>query len=329
MARMQNPYDTIIEAFVTTRETADLVICELWLAGTLLALYLPYLNESFVRVIFSLPMVLFIPGYILIASLFPGARDLDGIIRIILSFGISIAIIPLLGLGLSYTPWGIHLTPMMICISLLTICLCLIAHYRRAKLPQEERLTLPLGALRQKLSADLFIEGENSRIDRVISIILVIAVVAAVVTVIFAVALPKEGEKFTGFFILGDDQKIADYPKDLTVGENTSLFIGITNHEYRPITYTVETYLVNMTLNESTNRSTLVAMDRLDRFNVSVSHNETRILPYNISPEKDGYNQVEFLLFNESLPDDTVEGLDRITQSIHNLHLWVTIWPPQ
>lgn len=325
----QNLYDTIIEAFVTTRIATDIVICELWLVGTLLALYLPYLNESFIRVIFSLPMVLFIPGYVLIAGLFPAARDLDGIERVALSCGISIAIVPLIGLVLNYSPWGIRLDPLVISISVLTIGLCLVAHYRRAQLPQEERFTVPYGAFQRALSVEFFPKVEISHIDRALSIILIIVVIMAAVTTIFVIAVPKEGEKFTDFFILGENQKAADYPKDLTIGDNASLFIGISNHEYHNITYTVETYLVNMTFNETTNTSSLVAMDRLNRFSVPVSHNETHILPYSFIPEKSGYNRIEFLLFNETMPNDMIGGMDRINQSDRNLHLWLTIWSPQ
>ena len=96
--------------------------------------------------------------------------------------------------------------------------------------------------------------------------LLLIAIVAAVVTTIYVIVVPKEGEKFTEFFILGEKGKAADYPSRLLVGENASLFIGIGNHEYRNLTYTVETWLVNMSFDEKTNTSSLLAMDRLDRF---------------------------------------------------------------
>ena len=62
---------------------------------------IPPLNESPVRIILCLPLVLFLPGYTLIATLFPRKGDLDGIERVAFSFGLSIAIIPLLGLALN------------------------------------------------------------------------------------------------------------------------------------------------------------------------------------------------------------------------------------
>ena len=64
-----------------------------------------------IRIILGLLFVLFLPGYSLIAALFPKKKDLDTIERLALSFGLSIAITPLIGLLLNYTPFGIRLTP--------------------------------------------------------------------------------------------------------------------------------------------------------------------------------------------------------------------------
>jgi len=87
---------------------------------------IPPLNEiSPIRIILGLPLVLFLPGYSLIAALFPGKDDLDAIERIALSFGLSIAITPLLGLALNYTPFGIRLSPVLIVLSVFTVSLAM------------------------------------------------------------------------------------------------------------------------------------------------------------------------------------------------------------
>ncbi len=49
------------------------------------------------------------------------------------------------------------------------------------------------------------------------------------------------------------------------------------------------------------------------------------IIPYNLSLNKTGYNRVEFLLFNETVPGPEVTGSDRINASYRDLHLWVTV----
>jgi len=96
---------------------------------------IPPLNESPVRIILGLPLVLFLPGYALIAALFIRKDDLDGIERIALSFGLSIAISPLLGLGLNYTQFGIRLTPILIVLTVFTIALAIGARVRRSGIP--------------------------------------------------------------------------------------------------------------------------------------------------------------------------------------------------
>jgi uncharacterized membrane protein len=325
MERMQHPYDTLIDAFALMKIPKDLLACELWHVGALLCIYVPYLNESFLRVLFGIPLVLFIPGYALIAALFPAKQDIDGIERVALSFGLSIAVVPLVGLALNYTPWGIRLDPIVVCLSILTIGLCLAAQYRRARLSPEDRFVVPFRELQKSVTDEFVNPPGSSRTDRILSIILLIAIIAAIATTVFVIVIPKEGEKFTEFFILGENQKAADYPTRLMTGETGSLFVGIGNHEYRPINYTVETYFMNMNFDESTNTSTLESMELLDRYRVSVPDNRTVIQPYSFTPMTTNPNRVEFLLFNETVPDDQVEGMDRINQSYRDLHLWITV----
>jgi len=91
------------------------------------------------------PLVLFLPGYSLIAALFPRKDDLDGIERIALSFGLSIAVVPLLGLALNYTPFGIRLVPVLVVLSVFTVSLAVIAGVRRQGLPEGERFVVGAG----------------------------------------------------------------------------------------------------------------------------------------------------------------------------------------
>jgi hypothetical protein len=63
----------------------------------------------------------------------------------------------------------------------------------------------------------------------------------------------------------------------------------------------------------------------LDRFTVSVPDNQTVVRPYTFTATTKGFNRIDFLLFNETVPNDKVTGMDRINQSYRDLHLWVTI----
>jgi hypothetical protein len=72
----------------------------------------------YARYILGSIFVLWLPGYTFIKALFP-EKELDSIERVALSIGMSLALVPITGLLLNYTPWGIRLTP--ITISLLTL----------------------------------------------------------------------------------------------------------------------------------------------------------------------------------------------------------------
>jgi hypothetical protein len=97
-----------------------------------------------VRWVLGSVFVLFLPGYVTVEALFPKGRDLDGIERFALSVGLSLALVPLVGLILNYTPWGIRLTPIVISLTILTFGLALVALGRRFSVSlerfQSERL---------------------------------------------------------------------------------------------------------------------------------------------------------------------------------------------
>jgi len=91
------------------------------------------------RIGLGLLFVLFFPGYALLSALFPKRDNLDGIERVALSFGLSIAIVPLIGLILNFTPWGIRLYPILISITLFILVASGIAWYRQHKLAPTQR----------------------------------------------------------------------------------------------------------------------------------------------------------------------------------------------
>jgi len=75
--------------------------------------------------------VLYLPGAALIEALYPKRKDLEPLERLALSIGLSLALVPLVGLVLNYTPWGIRLNPVYAALSLLTVALAVLAVYRK------------------------------------------------------------------------------------------------------------------------------------------------------------------------------------------------------
>lgn len=64
--------------------------------------------------------VLWLPGYSLMKALFP-EKEMDYIQRIALSIGMSLTLVPFVGLLLNYTPWGIRVTSITLSLLALTI----------------------------------------------------------------------------------------------------------------------------------------------------------------------------------------------------------------
>lgn len=84
------------------------------------------------------------PGYTLISALFPKRTSLGSIERIALSFGLSIAVVPLIGLILNYTPRGIRLYPILIALFAFMMLMSFIAWIRRSSLLPSEQMAISL-----------------------------------------------------------------------------------------------------------------------------------------------------------------------------------------
>ena len=84
----------------------------------------------YLRYVFGSILVLFLPGYALIEALYPKG-ELEELVRFALSIGLSLALVPLTGLALNYTPWAIRLIPVAIALAVLTSSLLLLALRRR------------------------------------------------------------------------------------------------------------------------------------------------------------------------------------------------------
>jgi uncharacterized membrane protein len=303
---------------------ADLIFAGIWLVAASAAIYLPALNETPLRIVLTLPAVLFIPGYCLIAALFPKKDDIGLIERIMLSIGLSIAIVPLIGLGLNFTPWGIRLDPIVFSLTLFSGVMIVVAFYTRVFIPSRERFRIPFHAIAGRIRRESGTPQEKG-IDRFLNVVLILLILVAIITTVYVIVVPKVGERFTEFYLLGENRTASDYPDHIITGRTYPLYIGVGNQEKRDMSYTIETWMLHTKFDNVTNTSKIIAMDSNNYLSFVLANNETTLIPYNLSVGKTGYNQVEFLLFNETVPGFEKTGLDRINASYRNLHLWITV----
>lgn len=75
--------------------------------------------------------VLYLPGYALLRFFFGIRAEMDSLESFALSVGLSLALVPLMGLLLNYLPWGIRLGSIVASLSLLTLTFMIAAATRQ------------------------------------------------------------------------------------------------------------------------------------------------------------------------------------------------------
>ncbi|MDD4766345.1 MAG: DUF1616 domain-containing protein [Desulfotomaculaceae bacterium] len=191
-------------------------------------------DRSSVRMALGLVFVLFLPGYALVAAMFPKKEDMDGIGRLALGFGLSIVVVPILGFLLNYTPWGIRSYPVLLTFLTFTLVMSAVAVCRRKKIPDGMRFKIPPVSFKWPGLAKL------AWVDRALFLALAGAVLFTTGSIYHVSATPVTGEQFTEFYLLSPDGKAENYPAEITAGAETGVTLGIVNNEYRPVSYSTE-----------------------------------------------------------------------------------------
>jgi len=143
--------------------------------------------------------------------------------------------------------------------------------------------------------------GGRSVWNKVLSSILALAILGALGTLIYVIATPKAGERFTEFYLLGLGGEAEGYPSLLRVGEESKVTVGIINREHEAVTYRVEVWIDVLISNEVGP--------------VMLEHDEKWEEIIGFTPNRVGNKQkVEFLLYKEGQ-----------SEACRSLYLWVDV----
>jgi uncharacterized membrane protein len=137
-----------------------------------------------------------------------------------------------------------------------------------------------------------------------------------------ALFIPSEGEAFTEFYLLTENDSgglvAADYPANFTQGEGEPLVVGIENNEGEPIEYTVVVSLQRVE-RVGNNTTRVIGERELRRFRAQVAPNETWRRSHALRPTMSGNRlRVAYLLYRGSVPDDP-----GVANAYRELHLWI------
>ena len=219
----------------------DLMLVLLFAFLAYLFVLVPPFNQTPLRIIFALPILLFLPGYALIAAMFPRREELSSIERFTLSIGLSIAIFVFDGFAISVTAWRFRPEPIILSLSLITLILTLITFLVRLRIPKDERFYLDFSVF-SRFFESLRSDEKPTDIERALVIALVGSIIIASGMLIYA-KVTFEEERFTAFYILGEGGKAENYPKEVYLLEDSSMIVGIENYEHAPANYTLQVKL--------------------------------------------------------------------------------------
>jgi len=266
------------------------------LASLLLVFALALPDGNILRIIFGVPFLLFLPGYSLVSALWVKHSELDPLERVGFSFGLSLALVTLVGLGINYTPWGITLLSVVLGVYVLIIFLNVITCFRRKQLNAEDRFTLRTEYILAK--ADTL-----KSTDTIVIVIVIIAIVIGVGLLSF-IAMNPPSEKYSELFILDSNGTTDNYPTDLDVNESASIIINVVCHEDEDTDYQVV-----VTLETQNNGN--ITLEELD-FSLENKEKWENIL--NFSVNESGLFRLNITLFKGNEEDAYASN-----------HLWIDV----
>lgn len=334
----------------------------------------PLLRETPLRPLLALPFLFFLPGYVIVAALFPthgrhaaesephGAdqreaeqrdsaddrrewrrvpflpleagpraavaalpsRRIDLVERVALSFGVSVAVMPLFGLLLAGTPWGFRTSAVTGGLSVLVVAGAAVGTVRRLQQPEDERFGVPLRRWIATLRAAVVQPAHP--VDAMVNAALLLSVVVALSALAYGLAVPNHQAAYTDFYLVSEDETgtavAAGYPTDFTLGEGKPVTIGVKNRERRPVDYGIAIELQRVQLEDDT--ATVLEEQELARLRADVAANTTWTRRQSIVPGMAGEDlRLQFYLYVGDPPSDPSPET-----AYRHLYLWIDVSEP-
>ena len=263
------------------------------------------------RAAVGFPLLFFLPGYVTVATLFPRAapdqgssggtwhlvqhaQGLTDVERVALSFGLSVALLPLLGLVIAITPWaftGPIVGSTVTCFTLIGVSL---ATARRLSVPAADRYRVGFGRRLEAARAAIFDATSVGHVA--INVVLVCSMLLALTTVGYALVAPQDGEQYTSLQLLTEsetgDLVASGYPSEIDAGDSIPLVVAVENQEGQAMEYTA------VVQEQRLEDGAVVERTELQRFDYAVAAGTTTYEDRSFTPETDeGTVRIAVLLY--------------------------------
>lgn len=183
------------------------------------------------RLSLALIVVLFIPGYILTGVLFPRDGDIDDILRLVLSFGLSIACVPTLALIINFTAQSINLQSIIFSLIVFTLLSSLVNVNQRRAMSSDEIHVISLPLHPRDWRA-------GSTVVQSLGLFVAFALIAVAFSLFFVIS--RQTTPYTEFYLVGDMGQAAGYPSVVVANQPFTLHPIISNQEGSTVTYTIQ-----------------------------------------------------------------------------------------
>jgi len=284
--------------------TADLQVTSIVSLLAIAVLVGPFDTPTALNAALAVPLFCFLPGYALLAALFPARAGEDTpdrtrpagspplVDRLALAVALSLGIVPMTAVLLSPI-WGVDVTPTLVALAAVTLVAVAVAVLRRAKVSRARRFA-PLSALTPR---SLLPHSSSGRF-----LIVAAVLAAAIAGASAAYAASTDEPASTEFYLVNE----SDGGVALGNATDDARPVAIEHHAEEDVTYTVvvREYSSDTDVSEAT------------RETVSIEGSERVVLSApSVSP---GADRVEYLLY-EGEPGEDPDADDAIRQ------LWMTV----
>lgn len=287
------------------------------------------------RTVLGLPLVLFVPGYVLLALLFPRRADAGDVAgesrpgapagrreptwgeRLGLAIGASLALVALLALVVTALVSTVGVREVTISLGAVSLVGATLAAARRFALPPEDRLRFPWHRPAMALRS----RSAPGRFDALVTLVLVVGIVGAASAMAYSVAAPERGAQYTEFALLSENESgelvAAGYPTTFEPGESHRLTAAVTNYEGRTVEYT----LVVEVQRVDADGSAVVEERELHRLSRSVEPGATWNPRHVVDPSLAGEGlRLAYYLYTGDAPADASADA-----AYRRLHLWIDV----
>ncbi|MDR5674639.1 Membrane associated protein with extracellular Ig-like domain, a component of a putative secretion system [Halalkaliarchaeum sp. AArc-CO] len=258
------------------------------------------------------PMILFVPGYVLLLSLFPAApanpgqsRDqsqtaltVDGPERAALSIGCSVALLPVAGFGLTAV-YGTLTDGLIPVLSTFSLIFLVVGTVRRRAVPEHRRFYVPVRRWSADVENVLF---RTPRSTAILTVLVAACVVATVAVLAFGLVAPQSGTSTTNVVVgtgSGEDFSTSGYSIAANDTEEVEYTLFVENKEGERSDYTVVVQVQQLS------DGTIVERADVDQFHLELDDGEQAFETHTADPTLDGESlRLVYLVYVEQPPAD-------------------------